>query len=241
MPEPRFPAEEVPGDADEFFSLLCERVPSLAATLSQMLAPGAAVDFGPLAEQLEQLGDAGRHTCEQMFASFLNTAIRARIVEVSAAITDDDIVDAALTSDAEAPDAPTDGSILGVFQLLLEAARSLTVDVDSGGMRVLLASGYAPVLIDFDHSMLVRDADQLSRQVAVTAAAHEFVAPIEIVAMRLTELFTAQPDIMVRMDLTEFRKLTSPPVVEMLRYFPDVVDRFDTLLAARVPDAPVDL
>ena len=235
MSEMHNPDDEVPTDADEFLAELCARVPALAGDLSAMLAPGAGIDFGPISERLESLSATDRAICEQMFASFMNGAIRSRVAERATHATDDAILEAALdTSMVNIGTVAVEVDIIPALQVLSEAGRALTAAADPDAVRVLLVAGYARVLLDFDHSTLVHDIDELSRQVAVTAAAHEFIAPIESVAMALTEVFTQHPDIEVQLDLGVLNDRTDASFARLLAYFPDVVTHFDELLAARV-------
>lgn len=236
MSEIEFPAAEAPDDADALFALLASEVPALAEVLSQMTAPGAAIDFGPISDALDGLSTADRHRVEQLFASFNNGAIRTQVAELAAGVTDEMILAAALTVHPH-HDGPVavSPSILGALGVLLAAARVLTADASNvGALRVLLAAGYADTLLSVDADTLVRGLDPLSLQMSVSPLADQFIDVVAEPAAQLTEIFTQRPDAEVQFNLAALNDATNTVFVELLKFYPEVVEHFDALLAAHV-------
>jgi hypothetical protein len=230
--------------ADDMLLELAELAPPLAGAITELLDPGAPVDFSKVSAAIPDLSDAQRAAAEQLLEAWAAAAASERCVEIAESISDDDLAELALqvratSGDVFADVGPDDLALLTVIQW---ACRALAANADDApAMRCLLGAGFADVLVGLDRSSVVLDADPLSRQVAVTAAATDIASVVGTVTMTLVEVFSANPTAPVRLNLASIDEVTNRSAAQMFVFYPELISWFDELIASRVPDSPAGL
>lgn len=211
---------------------LAAQVPELADLADAIRDDEIVLDDEHLA-LLSCLSPEAAELVEQALSGPVQDLLGEMSADVSAQIGDAEILEAALIPRPSGQVRIDEGLIMSLTNCAAFAARLIGDPDDRNAVRGLLVAGFANVLPRLDPGVVVRDdVEEVARSVAVIAAASDLAQHLMVCAELFMEHLGSET-----LDIGAFSDDVDGHFIELVRWFPDVVDHFDALLASEVERA----